>query len=64
MRPTMKQWNKIVKDFEKATGTTVSAFDPMISAHDNGSMGCFFQIPLWLAERVIALYKKTKKKKG
>jgi hypothetical protein len=56
----MKQWEKIIKDFEKATGTTVSGFDPSISGYDKDGMNTSFQIPLWLAERVIALAKKKK----
>ena len=58
---TKLDWTILIMKFEKATGTTVSGFNPSISGYDKGDMNAGFQIPLWLAERIVAA-KKTKKK--
>jgi len=58
MQPTMKQWMKIIKDWEKVTDTHVSGFDPMLSGYDKQTMNCTYQVPLWLVQRIIALAKK------
>lgn len=57
-------WEKLIKNFETATGTKIIGFNPRLSGHDKGDMNASFQIPVWLAERVIKAAKKTKKKKA
>jgi hypothetical protein len=54
------EWEKLIRNFETATGTKIIGFNPRLSGHDKGDMNASFQV--WLAERVIKSAKKAKKK--
>jgi hypothetical protein len=53
-------WATLVAKFEESTGTHVSAFDPTLTGYDQEDMNAHFQVPVWLAQRVIKLKEKKR----
>ena len=56
---TRKQWENLIRKWERLSGTTVGSFDPSISGYDNGCMNASYQIPVWLIERLLEKMKMT-----
>ena len=64
-RGYLSAWLRRIRAFERATDTTVTAFDPTLSGHSNGDMNATFQIPVWLANRIAnSKFIKMAERKG